>query len=158
MKVILISGASDTGKTTICNRIENLLTSKSFNPYSRQQNCGNGQDWLVTFSGKDKNGNDVRIILNYAADTKNTINTFSNYLGQNTSCDILITAIRARGWRRVCMEQIINTQNTSDIMEIPLAEVTDSEDSANSPDPISQYHDRCEKLIETILSKTYSLF
>ena len=90
-KVLFISGYSNTGKTTTTTEIIKLLSNNGYRKVSSQPTGQQNIDEICLFEGLDKTGNNIKIVINTAADNVASVNNFDSFLSQNP-CDIIITA------------------------------------------------------------------
>ncbi|WP_314286172.1 hypothetical protein [Capnocytophaga sputigena] len=94
MKVILIQGAENTGKTTLCNNIDYYFKKQLKARVVRKQILSNGDFWKeysIKIGGKK-----VRVIINSFSDDTKVIKNFKNNF-YKSNIDVLITAIRPMG-------------------------------------------------------------
>ena len=91
MKVIVLNGVANTGKTTTLNLLNNLINSD--NPIT------DGKDHRRTFTYKGKT-----ISITTPGDGKEHIHDNIDY-AQNKNCDILVTASRTRGYGRKLLRE-----------------------------------------------------
>jgi len=99
MKVILIQGAENTGKTILCNRIDEwLLNVKNFSIEDREPKTSTSkiEDFKAIYS-KKIDAKEIRIILNSSSDTLKIIDDFKRYYvnNQNNGYDMFVTTIRS---------------------------------------------------------------
>lgn len=103
MKVILIQGRQDAGKTTLCKAIEKWIIDQWTAKYMNiriVREANENDDFLGMYEIIDtkKTGNEnnkpFKIIINSASDHSNMIKNFDDFYGLYKPCDILITAIR----------------------------------------------------------------
>ncbi|MEN2719029.1 hypothetical protein [Capnocytophaga sputigena] len=99
MKVILIQGKANTGKTTLCNRIDEwLLNVKNFSIEDREPKTSTSkiEDFKAIYS-KKIDTKEIRIILNSSSDTLKIIDDFKRYYvnNQNNGYDMFVTTIRS---------------------------------------------------------------
>lgn len=104
MKVILIQGKKDVGKTTLCKAIEKwiidqwteeILTIQREPNYSHEPT----KDFVGMYEikiGKEDEKNYKRVIINSASDNLKVIKNFEDFYKKQKPCDILITAIRPK--------------------------------------------------------------
>ncbi len=97
MKVILIQGAENTGKTTLCNRIVEWLRKEGFQDilqkYEEDKPKKPKHKELKDFRaiyGK----NSKKILVNTLSDDIDVIKKFETFYKDNQGVDVLITAIR----------------------------------------------------------------
>ena len=127
MKVILIQGKANTGKTTLCNRIDEWLQNNRI--YKLQQlisNRKNGQkstikeitkievikqilpnnDFYAVYDIQSSKKENKRVIINTLSDY-NTITKFVNFYNNNKNkgYDIFITTIRDEGRPKEVIEE-----------------------------------------------------
>ncbi|WP_314334013.1 hypothetical protein [Capnocytophaga sputigena] len=118
MKVILIQGKANTGKTTLCNRIDEwLLNNRIYELQQLINNRKNGQnfsikeitkievikqilpnnDFYAVYDIQFSTGGNKRVIINTLSDC-NTITEFENFYNnnKNNGYDVFITTIRSR--------------------------------------------------------------
>ena len=89
MKIILIQGGEDTGKTTLCNKLDEWLLQEEQN-YQRTV-----YEEDTPKKPKHKKLKDFRVLMNTLADDQNVIQQFEDFLAQNQQdVDMLITTIR----------------------------------------------------------------
>nr|WP_314553034.1 hypothetical protein [uncultured Capnocytophaga sp.] len=116
MKVILIQGKANTGKTTLCNRIDEwLLNNRIYELQQLINNRKNGQnfsikeitkievikqilpnnDFYAVYDIQFSIGGNKRVIINTLSDY-NTITEFENFYNnnKNNGYDVFITTIR----------------------------------------------------------------
>ena len=122
--VLLVGGASSSGKSTLTNFIAGELCKNGYTKVSMQPTGLQGTDWLYRLVGMDKNGNQVKIIVNTASDNAPSIKKLNKFLAKN-SCDIISSAIRATGNERSDLLSVIHRHigTTSYQIEIPLAKM-----------------------------------
>lgn len=99
MKVILIQGEKDAGKTTLCKAIEKWIIDQWTSKHKeiRIVREANGKDdFLGMYEIIDTKGNNkpFKIIINSASDHSTMIKKFETFYKTHRPCDILITAIR----------------------------------------------------------------
>lgn len=98
MKIILIQGGEDTGKTTLCNKLDEWLLQEEQN-YQRtvyeedtpkKPKHKKLKDFRVVYEKEGK-----KVLMNTLADDQNVIQQFEDFLAQNQQdVDMLITTIR----------------------------------------------------------------
>lgn len=92
MKVFLIQGKSNVGKTTLCNAIEKWIIEKGKLKENRIK-VGSGNDENDFISKYEINGK-VVVINSWSDDEESIENLREVYEGDTGNCDVLITAIR----------------------------------------------------------------
>jgi hypothetical protein len=98
MKIILIQGCPNTGKTTLCNNFDYYIRKKLKAHCIRKKRLGNGDFWGAY--NINQKGVKKRIIINSYSDGKRVIRKFERQFYQKyrvNDNDILITAIRPQG-------------------------------------------------------------
>lgn len=137
MKVLLIGGAPNTGKSNAVAICANYLVSKGFNVIDCQGYSGKkiklpkvatgvnpSKDFLAKLEGKDLSNQTVSVIFTSASDTTGIVNYNYNYLMSNT-CDIYISSIRDIGNERKYLLKKFNfTNETAGLLEFPLAKMS----------------------------------
>lgn len=86
MKVILIQGRVNAGKTTLCNKIKTYLQTTT---KETELLPPNGDDFYHKYVIDNKT-----IIVVSASDDKNIIKKLKKIFNENQDCDIFITVIR----------------------------------------------------------------
>lgn len=147
MKILLMSGAPNTGKTTLINRIEQYLRSIGFRNFCRRYTVFEN-DRAVILEGSNNRGVTVRILLNTASDTVNIINAVNEYYQQNCPVDYLITSVRDMYKEREYLFETFSV-NDNEYYEIPLAKVSRRKDNEEAKE---NYYTRVLTLIKHILS------
>ena len=127
MKVILIQGKANTGKTTLCNRIDEwLLNNRIYELQQLINNRKNGQnfsikeitkievikqilpnnDFYAVYDIHSSKKENKRVIINTLSDY-NTITKFVNFYNNNKNkgYDIFITTIRDEGRPKEVIEE-----------------------------------------------------
>ena len=127
MKVILIQGKANTGKTTLCNRIDEwLLNNRIYELQQLINNRKNGQnfsikeitkievikqilpnnDFYAVYDIQSSKKENKRVIINTLSDY-NTITKFVNFYNNNKNkgYDIFITTIRDEGRPKEVIEE-----------------------------------------------------
>ena len=99
MEVVLIQGEENTGKTTLCKKIEKILKNSNFElerKELREVENNSERDFRAIYVHKECK---TRIIINSGADLITIINRFNDFYNNNKrgGYDILITAIRPTG-------------------------------------------------------------
>lgn len=99
MKVILIEGRQNAGKTTLCKAIEKWIIDQWTSKHKEiriVREANENDDFLGMYEIIDTKGNNkpFKIIINSASDHSNMIKNFDDFYGLYKPCDILITAIR----------------------------------------------------------------
>ena len=151
-KVLFISGYSNTGKTTTTTNIIKFLSN---NGYTEIYSLPTGQpsiDKICLFSGLDKTGNNIKIVINTAADNVASVNNFDSFLSQN-HCDIIITACQNVGNIRQSISDTVQkylSPNNS-ILELPLGKMTQR--ATNLINANNWYLTSVEKLVKHILKE-----
>ena len=108
MKVILIQGKENSGKTTLCNQIDEWLQKGIFQDVNLKRvdvtkQCFKKQDFVAIYDvfAETADNKEVRILINSASDDNTSIDTFESFKNncneeyyKNKEVDILITTIR----------------------------------------------------------------
>ncbi len=99
MKVILIQGKKDAGKTTLCKAIEKWIIDQWTSKHKEiriVREANENDDFLGMYEIIDTKGNNkpFKIIINSASDHSTMIKNFETFYKTHRPCDILITAIR----------------------------------------------------------------
>ena len=137
MKVFLIGGAPNTGKTNAISMCANYLTGRGFSVCDCRDYNGKSialpkvvggtkyaKDFLARLEGKDVNNNTVSVILTSASDMTGIIDCNFNYLQGNT-CDIFISSIRDLGYeRRYMLNKFQLNKDGGNFLEFPLAKMS----------------------------------
>ena len=97
MKVILIQGAENTGKTILCNRIVEWLRKEGFQDIPQKYEEDEPKkpkhkelkDFRAIYKKKSK-----KILVNTLSDDIDVIKNFETFYKDNQGVDVLITAIR----------------------------------------------------------------
>ena len=147
MKILLISGAPNTGKTKITTMIESYLRTIGFRNSCRKYVIPEN-DSAVVLEGINKKGKNIRILLNTASDTQNIINQVHEYYQQNSPIDCLITTVRDMYEEREYLFETFSV-NDNEYYEIPLAKVSRRNDNEEAKE---NYYTRVLTLIKHILS------
>lgn len=120
MKVIVLNGVANTGKTTTLNLLYNLIT-----PDTPATNLGEDDKYTFTYKGKT-------ISITTPGDGEKDIQNNIDY-AQDENCDILVTASRTRGYgRKLLSEQFKDIhfikKNVADQQEQDLVNKTQAAD------------------------------
>lgn len=103
MKVILLQGKGNSGKTRLSNKIDEWLLQNGFveefkklDPNNENASPYQRDFWAIYY--KKIEGRNVRVFLNSWSDTGDIINAFRDIYKENKKdgYDILITAIRSK--------------------------------------------------------------
>lgn len=87
MTFILISGKTGVGKTSVCNKLHELMQNQGFQVVNSQQS---GCNFIADYSANNKH-----IVLSSASDDNNSIMALCQYIdNMKIKPDIIITAIR----------------------------------------------------------------
>lgn len=151
-KLLFISGYSNTGKTTTTTNIIKLLSNNGYIKKSFQATGQQNIDEICLFEGLDKTKNNIKIIINTAADDVASINTFDSFLSTNP-CDIIITACQNIGNIRQSIFNTVQKYLSADnpILELPLGKMTQR--ATNLINANNWYLTTVEKLVEHILKE-----
>ena len=147
MNFLLISGAPNTGKTTITTMIESYLRSIGFRNYCRRYIFPEN-DSAIVLEGTNINGKTIRILLNTPSDTIGIIDEVYEYYQQNSPVDFVITTVRDMYDERNYLFETFNINNY-EYYEIPLARVTRRNDNEEAKE---NYFTRVLDLVKHILS------
>lgn len=103
MKVILIQGRKDAGKTTLCETIGKWLENNGYPKQDDVYYSKGAPDFYRTYkgiySGVDNTlkGKEIRIVVNTGCDLFTSNQEFETYYKSRGTIDILITSIRSIG-------------------------------------------------------------
>ena len=147
MKILLISGAPNTGKTTITNKIEQNLRRIGFRNSCRKYVILE-KDSAVVLEGTNNKGKTIRILLNTPSDTIGIIDEVYEYYQQNGPVDFIITTVRDMYVEREYLFETFNINNY-EYYEIPLAKVSRRN---NIEEAKENYFTRILDLVKHILS------
>ena len=137
MKILLIGGAPNTGKSNAVTMCANYLVNKGFalvdcQNYSNKKislpkiatGSNSSKDFLAKFEGTDKNGKKITVLITSASDTTEIIDANFKYF-QNTTCDIYISSVRDIGSVRKYLFSKFNfTSDDKSLIEFPLAKMS----------------------------------
>ena len=149
MKILLISGAPNTGKTTLINLIIKYFRRCGFRSCCQSVHIS-GSDRVVCISGKTNKRKSVRVLINSASDTTTIINTIFQFYINNEPIDYFITSIRDMYDERELLFERLNCNNI-EYYEVPLGRITRRKDFDQALD---DYLSRILMLIEQVLSKS----
>lgn len=151
-KVLFISGYSNTGKTTTTTEIIKLLSNNGYRKVSSQPTGQQNIDEICLFEGLDKTGNNIKIVINTAADNVASVNNFDSFLSQNP-CDIIITARQNLENIRQRISDTVQKYLSADnsILELPLGKMTQR--ATNLINANNWYLTSVEKLVKHILKE-----
>ncbi len=162
MKVLLIGGAPNTGKTNAVAICAHYLINQSFTLLDCQDINGNKMqlpkiangvnspnDFLARLEGFDRNKKRVSVIITSASDTDVIIDNNLKYL-QKQNCDIYVSSVRDIGPERKYLftKFKFNTDNNG-LIEFPLAKM--SRKNQNWYTAKKWYDTTVKKMLETIL-------
>lgn len=145
-KFIFISGAPNTGKSTILKTLHKFLKeTKNFKEIKKEIIANNeGMFILEGYNNKEK---PIKILLNYPSDTVDIIDNVYDFYTKNKPFDIVITSIRDMYSERDYLLEKFNI--TEDYIELPLAKVTRKNDKNLA---CNSYYTRVLNLLKHILS------
>jgi len=131
MNYFLFGGATNVGKTEAVVRIAHYLLGKGFcdilKPSSIPQLNQQQTDFKAVMDGVDRNGKNVRFIINSAADIEQNIDALSVFCQTNAPYHAVISAIRCEGhcsnmrqyfWAKLGIGQ------SDTVVEIPMASIS----------------------------------
>ena len=147
MNFLLISGAPNTGKTTITTMIESYLRSIGFRNYCRRY-IFTENDSAIVLEGTNINGKTIRILLNSPSDTIGIIDEVYDYYQQNSPVDFVITTVRDMYEERNYLFETFNINNY-EYYELPLGKVSRRNDKEEAKE---SYFSRVLALLKHILS------
>lgn len=162
MRILLISGAPNTGKTNAAVMCAHYLINQGFalidcqdlNTNKMQlpkiaKGANASKDFLVTLKGFDRNKKGVSVVITSASDTYRIINNNFNYL-QNQKCDIYISSVRDIGSeRKYLFSKFKFNADDNYLIEFPLAKM--SRKNQNWYTAKNWYDSTVKKMLETIL-------
>jgi hypothetical protein len=163
MKVLLIGGAPNTGKSNAVAICANYLLNRNFTVLDCQNYSGKqisipkiatgsnvSKDFLARLEGLDKNNKRVSAIITSASDTNGIIDANFNYF-QNSSCDIYISSIRDIDSERSYLLQKFGFRiGSNELIEFPLAKM--SRKNANWYTAKAWYDATVQNMLEHILN------
>ena len=146
MECLLIGGAPSVGKSECIYRATQYLINQGYHD-TMNSVPGSFKDFRAVLEGVNKNGKNIRIIINTPTDTANIIKDFKKFYDENGYYDILISSIRDDNfWPRQEFFKIMNFNlPESSFLEIPLGKVTRRQDKFK--DAIKWYKEKIDKLI-----------
>ncbi len=135
MKCLLLGGAPGVGKTGAMIRLAKNLIDNGFKKIEGDDvpkfpvNGEFAEDFKCILKGKDRDGKEIKIIINSPSDTPKLIREFGYFYNSNggeKEFDILISSVRdGEFFPRKDFFEIMELENTDNfILEIPLAKVT----------------------------------
>nr|WP_315222222.1 hypothetical protein [uncultured Flavobacterium sp.] len=125
MECLLISGAQSVGKSKTIYRLANHLVAIGYVVVAGAIPA-KFTDFKAVLEGKNKQGQNIRIIINSPTDTIDLINNFKRFYDSNGHYEILISSVRDASFPvRKDFFRIMNIAAPKDfILELPLAKVT----------------------------------
>ena len=162
MRILLIGGAPNTGKSNAVAMCANYLVDKGFNVVDCQDYNGekiklpkiakgakDSTEFLAILKGKDLNKKIISIVLNTASDTPILIDYNFDYL-QKQNCDIYVSSIRDIGnERKYLMKKFNFTNETPNLLGFPLAKV--SRRNSNKVTAKAWYDTKVQNMLSYIL-------
>lgn len=160
MKILLVGGAPNTGKTETLVYIANYLVNKGFNLILCTANDGNkinlpstvsgtkqAKDFFAHFGGKNIHGKEIKITITSPSDNSDLIDKSYNFIKKNPA-DIFISSIRDIGFERKYFIDKFNLLENY-FYEFPLAKM--SRKNNNWFTAKRWYESTVHKIIEFIL-------
>ncbi|MEO4005829.1 hypothetical protein [Flavobacterium sp. CAU 1735] len=163
MNCLLLGGNENVGKTETIIRLHKYLANFINAAPQPQQQHKTLQgvpinDYMWILEGQNKENKNIRIIINTAADDKNSIMSFKNFFDKNfglAGYDILISAVRDKDTEESPSKRhlFFNTMNINPffnfILEIPFGKVRKGK---KSPIAKKWYADQIDNLIHHTLA------
>lgn len=118
MKVILIQGRVNAGKTTLCNVIKPFLEKKA-TENNVIPSSFKGDDFCHRFIIDGKT-----VIIVSASDENDIIDELEKIFNENQHCDIFITVIRPKNHNPKLHNRVQNIFNNKDVTTIDLDTLT----------------------------------
>ncbi len=145
-KFIFISGAPNTGKSTILKTLHKFLKETKKFKETKSKIIANDEGMFI-LEGYNNKGKSIKILLNYPSDTVDIIDNVYDFYTKNKPFDIVITSIRDMHSERDYLLDKFNI--TEDYIELPLAKVTRKNDKKLA---CNSYYTRVLNLLKHILS------
>lgn len=150
MESLLLGGAPSVGKTEAINRLKDELIKRRFTIVI-EEIVGFHGDFRAILKGRDKNGEEIIIIINSATDTPQLIKDFKTFFDANGTYDFLISSVREHNfWPRKEFFDIMELKPKHNVLEIPLAKITRR--GTNFSTALSWYGNTLDILLNHILS------
>jgi len=151
MNSLLIGGAQNTGKSQAIYRIANTLVTKGFVIIAGSI-PPTFNDFNVVLKGKDKNGKNIKIVINSATDTTDIIKNFKIFYDKHGVYDILISSIRDDDFypRKDFFNIMAINEHDDSVLEIPFAKITRIK--IYRAKPLIWFADKMNSLINHILN------
>lgn len=155
MKTLLFGGAYSVGKTTAIIRLTQKLINSGYrvivgsipptNPAHR--------DIRLILEGSDNTGRIIKIYINSATDTYDTILDAKKFIDNYEPVDYFISSIRDHDfWPRRDFFSVMGINPTSnDLLEIPLAKITRKK--GNFVIALNWYESTLDKLVDKIIKE-----
>lgn len=124
MECLLLGGSYSVGKSESIYRLANHLILNGFTDVTGTVPTL-FTDFRAVLEGKNKLGENIRIIINSPTDTVKIIDEFKAFYDLNGTYDILISSVRDDNfWPRQDFFTIMNISSPKDfILELPLAKI-----------------------------------
>lgn len=108
MKIVLIQGDENTGKTTLCNQIDKWLQKESFLCVTKEEDKPKKpkhiklKDFRALYEKDSK-----KIILNTLSDDDKVISDFETFFKKNQNVDVLVTVIRPNADKNTNLHKLL---------------------------------------------------
>lgn len=155
MNCLLLGGAPSVGKSESIYRLTKYLLLNGFVDVTSTV-PSTFKDFRAILEGKNKNGKQIRIIINTPTDTEVIICDFKAFFDCNGNYDILISSVRDDDfWPRNGFFRTMNLYNDF-VLEIPLAKITRRD--YNFKKALNWYQEKIDKLlIHTLKNNPFDL-
>lgn len=151
MDCLLIGGAQSVGKSECIYRLTQRLIANGFTDVLKEVPA-TFIDFKAVLEGVDRNGKQVRILVNTPTDTPQIVEELKLYHDKHAGFDMLISSVRDEDfWPRKDFFRIMQLNApTHTIVEIPLAKITRR--GGNYGMALSWYQQRLDRIVDHILS------
>lgn len=149
MNYLLLGGAQNIGKTQAITGQANRLINSGFQIIAGSF-PGPWPDFKVVLEGPNKNGNQIKLLLNSATDDRGKIKELKDFIDQlGFNVDAIISSVRDRDDPRTFFFSHLGISPPKDFfLEIPMAKITRRN---NLPSALTWYHQNLENIIIHIL-------
>ena len=144
MKYLLLTGAKNTGKSSVIYRLTQKLEAEGYSVETAGKFPKSLKDYQCVLTK-----NNQRIFIHSYADTE-SLEEFSSFYNDNKNVDLVVVALEETGTKRSQLFDILSiTETDEDVIEIPLSRTIGRDDDNQA---VENYLEKMQRLTSALIA------